>query len=403
MRVLYIATSFPKPECGATIYTDLAEALHNAGHEIVVAVSEQHKNIKCTKMSIERGFTVLRIVTGDYYDVGLIRKGMSTIINPYLMKKAISKYLKDRKFDMILFESPPVTNCKLVAWSKKIFKCPAYLMLKDIFPQNAVDLQLIRYNSILYRYFRKKEKKLYKIADVIGCMSQGNKEYLLKNNHWIREEKINIFPNTKKIASFSENEITSIRERYGISENACVFLFGGNMGKPQYVDLLCEAILDLKNSIELFFVFVGRGTERYKLESTIKENEIKNALVIENLPREDFDCITMACNVGLIILDPRFTIPNYPSRILSYMEYSKAILAATDDITDFKKLIEEAQCGEWVNSADKKAFKKKILEMSNDKNLKEKGLNGRIYMEKHFSVEYSVKILENYFNKRKEG
>ena len=35
MRILYIATSFPSPDKGATIYTDLATSLHEAGHEII--------------------------------------------------------------------------------------------------------------------------------------------------------------------------------------------------------------------------------------------------------------------------------------------------------------------------------------------------------------------------------
>ena len=124
MRILYIATSFPEPNKGATIYTDLAEALHEAGHEITVAVSEQARNLSQTQMKKERGFDVLRVVTGNYYDVGLIEKGITTLRNPTLMKKGISQYLSDRKFDFILYEAPPVTNASLVSWAKIKFQCP---------------------------------------------------------------------------------------------------------------------------------------------------------------------------------------------------------------------------------------------------------------------------------------
>ncbi len=80
---------------------------------------------------------------------------------------------------------------------------------------------------------------------------------------------------------------------------------------------------------------------------------------MDNLPRNEYEQILKECNVGLIILDPRYSIPNYPSRILSYMEYKKPILAATDRITDIKELILEACCGEWVWSGDTEEFIKR--------------------------------------------
>ncbi len=397
MRILYIATSFPEPDKGATIYTDLAEALHEAGHKIIIAVSEQARNLKKTSMKKERGFDVLRIVTGNYYDVGIIEKGITTLKIPILMKKGISKYLGDKDFDLILFEAPPVTNASLVSWAKKKYKCPAYLMLKDIFPQNAIDLGVMRSNGLIHKYFLAKEKKLYRTADIIGCMSPANKKYIIKHNPWLNEKKIEIFPNTKKLSNDIKTQKFPIRKDYGISKEVCVFLFGGNMGRPQYIELLCNAVKKCKDDNNIFFLFVGRGTDRYKLEYTIKENDIKNALVIQDLPRNEYEQIIKECNVGLIILDPRFTIPNYPSRILSYMEYAKPVLAATDKASDIKELIVDAQCGDWVWSGDMDSFVLKIKEMATSKDLLVKGENGRKYIEKNLKVDKCVEILEKHF------
>lgn len=395
--MLYIATSFPEPDKGATIYTDLAKGLHESGHEITVAVSEQAKNKQNTEIKKERGFEVLRIITGNYYDVSLIEKGITSLRIPILMKKGISRYLGDREFDLILFESPPVTNTKLITWAKKKFDCPAYLMLKDIFPQNAVDLSIIKRKGLLYRYFKAKEEMLYRTADLIGCMSKGNKNYIIEHNPWLNPNKLEIFPNTKEVISDCEAPPLFMRERYGIPKEACVFLFGGNMGRPQYIDLLCEAIKECKSESAIYFLFIGRGTDRYKLEQTIREHDIKNARVIENLPREEYEQITKECNVGLIVLDPHFTIPNYPSRILSYMEYAKPVLAATDRVTDLKDLIQDAQCGEWVWSGDIDSFVKKIKEMAKSEELLSQGNNGRKYIIENFTVKHSIEILEKHF------
>ena len=51
--------------------------------------------------------------------------------------------------------------------------------------------------SILYHYFRKKEKKLYQISDYIGCMSKANVEYILKHNPEIKQERVEVCPNCK--------------------------------------------------------------------------------------------------------------------------------------------------------------------------------------------------------------
>jgi glycosyltransferase involved in cell wall biosynthesis len=398
LRILYIATSFPEPSKGATIYTDLAETLHEAGHEITVAVSEQARNKRRTEIKKERGFDVLRIVTGNYYEVGFIEKGLTTLKIPVLMRHGIKKFLTDRTFELILFEAPPVTNAGLVAWAQKQFNCRSYLMLKDIFPQNAIDLGIIKRKGLLYRYFKAKEKKLYQTANYIGCMSFANKQYVLNHNRWMNPDKVEIFPNTKILTVNVESDIYPWREQFGIPKESCVFLFGGNMGRPQYIDLLCATIKECKDEQGMYFLFVGRGNDRYKLVKTIKENNIKNARVIENLPRNEYEQITKECNVGLIILDPRFTVPNQPSRILSYMEYAKPVLAATDNVTDIRQLIEEAQCGEWVWSGEVDNIINKAKEMAKSERLSAMGANGRKYLEDKFDVKRSVEILEKHFS-----
>ena len=183
LSVLYIATSFPKPAKGGTIYTDLAETIKERGHDIVVVVADQHESSNTNQ--IERGFEVYRVATGDYYNVGMIKKGITTFLFPFKVKRAIKKELSNRVFNLVLFESPPVTNAGIVKWAKNKFNCNSYLMLKDIFPQNAVDLNIIKNNGLIFHYFKRKEKQLYKSADFIGCMSGANREYLLKHNEYL--------------------------------------------------------------------------------------------------------------------------------------------------------------------------------------------------------------------------
>lgn len=398
MNVLYIATSFPSPKKGSTIYTDLAEALVENGHKLTVVVSEERKNTKKTYWSKERGCEVLRVKTGNLYDVSFVEKGITILSLEYILKLAIKKYLSNKKFDLILYESPPVTNCGIVKYAKKKFNAKTYLMLKDIFPQNAVDIGIMKKNSFAYKIFKRKEKSLYNVSDVIGCMSEGNRRYVLEHNSSINPEKVIVFPNTKKINDLNKIENNmNLRKKYKIPLDSTVFIFGGNMGKPQGTDLLCNAINKLKDNKDIFFLLVGRGTERENIRRFIENNDCRNVLQIDNLPRDEYEDMVKQCDVGLVLLDHRFTIPNYPSRILAYMEYSMPVVAATDSNTDFKELIKDSNCGLWCCSDNIEEFCNNIVTISKDKQLREnKGRHGRKYLEDNFNVNISVKLIEKY-------
>ena len=301
-----------------------------------------------------------------------------------------------------MFETPPITIASVVEWAMKKYDCPSYLMLKDIFPQNGVDIRLFKKNWIIFNYFRKKERDLYAIASRIGCMSAGNKRYLLNNNN-IAEDKVEIFPNTKKISihKFKNGKDDILRKKYNIPHNVIIFLFGGNMGKPQALDFLVEAIIRLKDEKEIFFLLIGRGSEKARIRGLLEEKKQSNYLMLENLPREEYEKFATEADVGLILLDYHFTIPNYPSKILSYMELSIPVLAATDRVSDLPELIEEAGCGLVCFSNDSEKFIKNIKLLSlNEELRKTMGKRGRIYMEENLDVIKSANILESHFEEK---
>ncbi len=394
MKIIYISTVFPSVTESATIYTDLAEALAEAGHEVtVVAATEKKKNLVegvCT----ERGCRVLRAKTGNMYDVNIIEKGISVLTLSHYMKRAMKRHLRGEHFDLILFEAPPATLAGVVEYAKKLYQAPAYLMMKDIFPQNAVDIGIMG-KGLLYRFFCRKEKKLYKTADYIGCMSRGNCDYIAEHNK-VPREKLEIFPNTKKIAASGRcADRVGICEKLGIPTDKTVFILGGNMGKPQGMPFLCRMIRELEAQENAFFVLVGRGTERTYAENELRD--CRNVKIFDSLPRDEYEKLVPACDVGIVSLDYRFTIPNYPSRVLSYMEQGMPVLATTDRNTDFKELIQESGCGIWCSSDSPEDFKKAVNELTGQPEMRaEMGRRGRDYMEQHFDVSVSVEILSRF-------
>lgn len=394
MKILYITTSFPLPDQGATIYTDLAEAIHKKGHELKVIVAQSGVRPGKRSIGMERGFFVIRVGVGHLYDASLLRKGLSTVILPLAIKYRLKKSIPKQSFNLILFEAPPVTTASVVKWASRYYAAKSLLMLKDIFPQNAVDIGLIKKNSLVFKLFKWRERTLYVTADVIGCMSEGNRTYLLDHNRTISHNKVCVFPNTKAISLVEFIDRTKTRNSYGIPHNAIVFIHGGNMGPPQYMKLHVEAVRHFRNDKRVFFVFVGRGTQKRQIVDIIKTENIRNAIVLDNLARQIYDELVNSADVGLITLDPRFTIPNYPSRVLSYMNARIPIIAATDSVTDFRNLAEA--CGLWCNSSNMEDYFRSIVRFASDANLRAvKGKAGHKLLMDQFLVQRSVDQIED--------
>ena len=404
MNILYIASIFPTPKEGENLYTDLASELVENGHRVTVIVSEEKRKIDDTKVCMERNFNVIRVRTGNLYEIGSVEKAISFITLQSKMKNAINKYLSDEKFDMIVSMSPPVTMYGVVNFAMKKYNCFSYLMQKDIFPQNAVDLKIMTKYNPAYWYFRHKEKELYKISTVIGCMSEKNKEYLLNHNKYLDCEKLQIFPNTTKLNREEEyiDDARQIKRRYSIPENRVIITYGGNFGKPQGIDFLIQILDVYKDNENVEFLLVGKGTEKEKLYRYIKEKNIENAKLINFLNSEEFSKVLKISDIGLVLLDYRFTIPNIPSKTLTYFKNRVPIMAATDNNTDFKQMLEDSGAGLWCESNDVYSFKEKLdFLIANKKVRKEMGENGRLFLEKNLTTEVSVKILEDTFRNLK--
>lgn len=406
MNIIYIGLTTVENAEVRGIYSDLFRKFRDEGHQVYVVRATERSNHEGTSIEKKAGVLFLKVKTLNIRSTNLVEKGLSTLTIEMLFKRAIKKYLSELKFDIILYSTPPITFVNLIKYLKsKNPSAMSYLLLKDIFPQNAVDIGMFSEKSLFNWYFRKKEKALYKASDFIGCMSPANVKFVLKHNPEISPERVEVAPNSielreedavlidpdqKKAANYY------IRKKYDLPLNKPVFIYGGNLGKPQGIDYLVKCLDANKKRTDCYFVVVGSGTHYSLLSDWYCRNTNTNVKLMRYLPKVDYDLLVKHCDVGLIFLDHRFTIPNYPSRLLSYLENKMPVLCATDVNTDIGKIAEDNGYGYWCESVKPEDFTALVDKMlaSDRKAMGEKGYE---FLKNNYLVEHTYNAIMAHF------
>ncbi|WP_417371923.1 glycosyltransferase family 4 protein [Gelidibacter japonicus] len=380
------------------IYQDLLNHFIEQGHNVYIVSPVERRHKTKTSFTQEGKANILNVHSLNLTKTNVVEKGLGQILIEGQFLSAIKKYIKNVDFDLVLYSTPPITFSKVIDFIKKRDGAYSYLLLKDIFPQNAVDMGMMKKGGLLHKTFVNKEKRLYKISDTIGCMSEANKKFVLEHNPDISRNKVEVNPNTikPKFIEYSEEERVKIKNKYNIPIDKRIFVYGGNLGIPQGIDFLIETISDLKEPLAHILV-VGSGTQFKKIEIWFNQNKPTNATLLSGLPRDEYDTLLPACDVGMIFLHKDFTIPNFPSRLLAYLEMKMPVLAATDINTDIGKIIEEAKCGYWVEAGDANGIQVKISKLCAD-NLDILGDRSWNLLQNEYLVERSYNLIVEKIN-----
>lgn len=396
MNVIFLTMSYITSLEHRGIYHDLLRYFVKMGHNVHIVYPCQRRQGEQTRIFEEGKVDFLAVRTLNLTKSSVIEKGVGQVLVESQFKAALKKYWKNEKFDLILYSTPPITLTGTIKYLKQRNpSAKSYLLLKDIFPQNAVDLGMMTktgIKGILYRFFRHKEKELYEVSDFIGCMSPANVDFVIRNNPEIAAERVEVAPNSIELQEVipvdgqEQVEMYYIRKKYGLPTDRPIFIYGGNLGKPQGIPFLLDCLDANKNRLDCFIVVVGKGTDYEKLYNWYSGNTCKSVKLMASLPKEDYDMLVKYCDVGMVFLDHRFTIPNYPSRLLSYLEYKIPVICATDPNCDMGRIAEENGFGYWCESNSVNGFTV-ILDKMVHSNRKEMGEKGFEFLKNNYLVE----------------
>lgn len=394
MKVLFLMFAFPDMNKSFNMFTTIVEEFVANGHEVIVVAPSNDD----TNVNKEKGIDVLRVKTLPLKNVPNYLKGISNVLLPYQFEKALRKHYPDLTFDLIIAPTPPITLVDLASKLKLKNKALFYLILRDIFPQNAVDLGFMNKKGLLHNYFRSKEKKLYQNADLIGCMSQANIDFVLRQNPVVNPAKLHELRNFQKLYKGFGNDHSDLKMKFNI-EDKYVVVFGGNMGKAQQLENVLELASRCQEYPDVLFLLLGEGVQMRRLAETIETKNINNIRIQGTISKQEYQDLLSVCDVGLISLHKDFTIPNIPSKALDYWNVGLPILASIDAATDFGIILQETQSGLSSIAEDIDSLKKNFdLLYANPLLRKEYGANGRQYFEDSLTPEIAYSTIINNLN-----
>ena len=338
--------------CSALI-EDLAKDLVQKNFKVTV-ITPSNIVKKKYEITLEDGVEIIRVKTGNIKTNNNYYRFFVELTFPFIILFRLKSYFNNNNINLIICYSPSIFWYFLIKNIKK--KSKVYLILRDIFPQWLIDSKIIRKNSLISIFYKYIEKKLYNISDRIGVQSVKNKGYF-ENEYKYLNQKIHVLYNWSSLKDFKENDseakYTSLTEKLN---SKIVFVFGGVMGPAQDIPNIMRLYLSIHNLKDIFFLFMGSGSQINYIEKVFKEHKIKNYTILENVPQREYYYLLKFCNVGLVSLSDALKTHNFPGKILSYMSSSLPILGSINKGNDLKEIILSNECGLISNNGNDKEF-----------------------------------------------
>lgn len=341
MRIALIADTFPPLRTsGAVQLRDLSREFVRQGHAITVILPTAGL---ATPWLLEdmNGVQVLRLKAPRTKDIGYVRRTINEFLMPFVMLRNLRKSpLADVRWDGVVWYSPTIFLGPIANALKKVSYCHSYLIIRDIFPEWAVDMGLLG-RGLPYRFFKAVEQYQYSVADVIGVQTPANLPYF---NHWNGKSgrRVEVLQNW---LDDSPDVGCSISVADGVLVGRKIFVYAGNMGVAQGMNILLDLAESLLDRPEIGFLFVGRGSDAKRLRSDAEKRGLNNVLFQEEIDPSEIPGLYAQCHVGIVALDPRHKTHNIPGKFLTYMQAGLPVLASINPGNDLAELIKAESVG----------------------------------------------------------
>ena len=346
MRIALIADAFPPMRTsGAVKLRDLSAEFVRQGHQPTVLIPALGLEDPW-RIETREGVRIVRLKSPKTKDIGYVRRTIGEFLMPFSMLRNLrSTALANERWDGVIWYSPTIFLGPIARALQKASSCRSYLIIRDIFPEWAVNMGLMG-RGLPYLFFKSIERYQYSVADVIGVQSPSNLAYF---HSWDRNgRRIEVLQNWLAEAP---NTGCSISVQSTPLAGRKILVYAGNMGVAQGMGVLLDLAESLRQRTDIGFLFVGRGSDAQRLRADATARGLDNTLFFDEIDPSEIPGLYAQCHIGLVALDPRHKTHNIPGKFLSYMQSGLPVLAKVNPGNDLVRMIEDKQVGRACTSS----------------------------------------------------
>jgi glycosyltransferase involved in cell wall biosynthesis len=385
MRALILSQIFP-PDMGgsATRAYNVARGLALNDVRVTVVAGYPHyprgdvpRHLRRRALAVEYvdGFEVIRTWVPPIPAKGLVNR---MILFASFMISAIFPVMIIGKADVIFSSNPPVLAMFPALIYKIRCRCPIILNVDDLWPEDPIDLGLIR-SGIMKKICRLMAKISYKIADAITPISPGYVK-IICGKYGVRPDKVHVVRGGVDLDKFKA--ISSKPD-----ENVFRVLYSGAFSLAYDFDQVISAAKDLEKE-DIEFILQGGGELATYLKARVEELGLRNVRVMDRILSRGEVAELLAGADALILPLKDFGRPYHgiSSKLYEYQAVGRPIICCADGQP--AEYVEETGSGIVVKPGDHEALAKAVLYLRGDRGVAEKlGASGRRYVENNLSID----------------
>lgn len=365
MNILYIHQYFITPqEPGGTRSYWVSRELVRRGHQVTMICATNQNHPEACEVEID-GIKVIYI-KNDYSNYMSATRKVWSFVS--FLRKAIKVGCKQKNVDLVFATSTPLTVGCIALRLKKKKHWKYVFEVRDLWPEFPIQIGAIK-NPLIIKLLQKFEKRIYDRAEHVVALSPGMKDGVIRAG--TSEEKVSMIPNMSKPDKFYPHEPNlDVAKKFGIDLSKFNVIHFGSMGRANGLKYIINAakILQEGGHNDVCFVFLGDGATYPKLKQQVSEENLNNVQFLGSHPLETVAEVVNLCDASITtFLNLPILKTNSPNKLFDSLSAGKPIIVNSAGWT--KDIVENDNCGFYVDPDRPEELSEKLLEVKDNKEL----------------------------------